>query len=129
MSSSFATPNDSVNQPIFSVTLPSKFCPAVQINQSNYNGNVNPYTIRITVAGIISIQTYTLNATIAPTQNFSYYSNSVAGTSGAGGASGSGGSGAEENGGASGSSDPGTSSDIIGGNSTPGSGEASKQLP
>ena len=110
MSSSFATPNDSVNQPILSATLPSKFRPAIQVNQSNYNGNVNPYTIRITVAGVISIQTYTLNATITPIMNFSYFSNAVT-TAGATGQDG-------ETGGASGASGA-SGGDITGGSDIP----------
>ena len=119
MSSASVTPSGSIALPTFSVILPTKFYPIAQINQSNYNGNVNPYTIRITTAGVILMQTYTVNATITPIMNFSYYSNAVTGSPG--GATG------QDNGngdsGASGQSDPGTSSDITGGSDTPGSGE------
>ena len=85
------TPSNVNNGPVFFQTLPSKFCPVSLVSVSNYNANVNPYVLQIYTSGVISIPTYTLNTSITPLLNVSYYTNAVttAGASGASGASGS----------------------------------------
>ena len=82
INSSAITPNSLSSQPYFNLALPSAFWPASTVKVSHYNGNINPYIIEISIAGTFILTSYSLNASITPTLNVSYYTNSVTGSSG-----------------------------------------------